>query len=142
MVSPQHMVFSEVLTRDPAQGHEFRMPTIEASRSLGTEPFIYFGFSTRCAGRISRGPHDHGFSPSSAKLVIWVLFSTAVLPASSAERAGRAHSADEADTAFRLRSDHRDVGLSHVLFHCYLDRAFPFLLRVPKPLMESGIVPA
>jgi len=59
---------------------------------------------------------------------------------SSTERVDPTHSADEADIAFD--SDDRDILLSHVLFHFDLDRPFPFVLRVPKPLMEFGIVPA
>jgi len=98
MVPPQHMMFAEAFTRDSAEGHDFCMSTIDTSRPLATEPFVYFGLSPRCTGRISRGPDTHGSLPSSARLVVYVLSS--VFPASSAERAGRTHSADEADMAF------------------------------------------
>jgi len=48
-------------------------------------------------------------------------FST-VLSASSAERAGRAHSADEAGITVRLGSDDRDALLALVLFDFDRDR--------------------
>lgn len=60
--------------------------------------------------------------------------------ASSAERGDQARHADEANIAYNL--DDRDVVLSPVLLHFDFDRAFPSLFRVPKPLMESRIVPA
>jgi len=58
--------------------------------------------------------------------------------ASSAERGDQARHADEADIAYGL--DDRDVVLSPVFLHLNLDRAFPFFLRVSKPLVKPGVI--
>lgn len=142
MVPPQHMMFLEVSTREPAKGHEFRMPTIDASGALGTKSFAKLGLSPRSAGRILEGLHDYCFSPSSAKLVIYVLFfpQQCFLHRPQSALAGRTPQTRRASRSSRL--DDRDVLLPHVFLHFDLDRAFPFLLRISKLLVEPGIVPA
>src|SRR6516164_7909390 len=100
MVPPQNMVFSEVFTRDAAKGHEFRMPTIDASGPLGTEPFAQLGFPPRCTGRIPGALYYQGSSPSSAKLVVYVL-------SSFHDRASRIVRRARRSGALRGRSRHR-----------------------------------
>lgn len=125
---PEHMVIL-----DSARTHQkgISKAAVNAARLLCSERFRGLGRSARCAGWIVRGLHGRAF------VAVFSLF-----PTSSAECERSAHSADDADIAFRFRSDDRDVLLSHVLLHFDIYRAFPFLFRVPKPLMEPGIVPA
>ena len=85
----------------------------------------------------------NGLSPSSVKRAIYVP-SSFHDSASRIVRKVRRPGALRRRSSYRvrLRSDNRDILLSLVLLYFDLDGAFPFLLRVPKPLMESGIVPA